>query len=124
MSLSWESVEEIYQLRGWHDSWSDVDYETKKGLYLDEYDTLLDEERSEVWTTGDLINNPDELARKKGVWSVFHDRTVTEDLFRLAKTEAVDDDLWELAMNLQTKLITNLFNYYDDVFEDYFNGDR
>ena len=122
--LSWTSIEEIYDLRAWNESWSDVDYEIKKDLYLAEYRTLADDEKSEVWTVGDLITNPDELARKKGVWSVLHDKTVTDDLFRLAKTESIDDDMWELAMDLQTKLLTNLFNYFDDVFEDYFNGDR
>tara|TARA_R110001599_G_scaffold352375_1_gene587066 strand:+ start:1070 stop:1441 length:372 start_codon:yes stop_codon:yes gene_type:complete len=122
--LSWTSIEEIYDLRAWNESWSDVDYEIKKDLYLAEYRTLADDEKSEVWITGDLIMNPDELARKKGVWSVLHDKSVTDDLFRLAKTESIDDDMWELAMDLQTKLITNLFNYFDDVFEDYFNGDR
>ena len=90
-----------------------------------EYRTLPDDEpKSEVWITGDLIINPDELARKKGVWSVLHDKTVTDDLFRLAKTEAIDDDMLELAMDLQTKLLTNLFNYFEDVFEEYFVGNR
>ena len=123
--LSWTSIEEIYELRGWNESWSDVDYEIKKDLYLAEYRTLPDDEpKSEVWITGDLIINPDELARKKGVWSVLHDKTVTDALFQLAKTESIDDDMWELAMDLQTKLITNLFNYFDDVFEEVFNGNR
>jgi hypothetical protein len=122
--ISFHGIEEVYQLRGWHEAWEDVDYETKKDLYLAEYKTLADDEKSEVWTVGDLITNPDELARKKGVWSVLHDKTVTEDLFRLATTESIDDDMLELAMDLQTKLITNLFTYYNSVFEEYFYGDR
>jgi hypothetical protein len=122
--ISFHGIEEVYQLRGWHEAWEDVDYEIKKDLYLAEYKTLPDDEKSEVWTVGDLITNPDELARKKGVWSVLHDKTVTDDLFQLAKTEAIDDDMWELAMSLQTKLLTSLFTYYDSVFEEYFYGDR
>ena len=122
--ISFHGIEEVYQLRGWHEAWEDVDYEIKKDLYLAEYKTLSDDEKSEVWTVGDLITNPDELARKKGVWSVLHDKTVTDDLFQLAKTEAIDDDMWELAMSLQTKLLTSLFTYYDSVFEEYFYGDR
>ena len=122
--ISFHGIEEVYQLRGWHEAWEDVDYEIKKDLYLAEYKTLADDEKSEVWITGDLIINPDELARKKGVWSVLHDKTVTDDLFRLAKTESIDDDMWELAMDLQTKLLTSLFTYYDSVFEEYFYGDR
>ena len=122
--ISFHGIEEVYQLRGWHEAWEDVDYEIKKDLYLAEYKHLSDEEQPSVWTSSDLINNPDDLARKKGVWLVLDESTVTEDLFQLAASGNPPEDLESFVLGLQARLIRSLFEYFDQIFSDIFHGDR
>ena len=122
--ISFHGIEEVYQLRGWHEAWEDVDYEIKKDLYLAEYKHLSAEEQPPVWTSSDLINNPDDLARKKGVWLVLDESTVTEDLFQLAASGNPPEDLESFVLGLQARLIRSLFEYFDQIFSDIFHGDR
>jgi hypothetical protein len=122
--ISFHGIEEVYQLRGWHEAWEDVDYEIKKDLYLAEYKHLSAEEQPSVWTSSDLINNPDDLARKKGVWLVLDESTVTEDLFQLAASGNPPEDLESFVLGLQARLIRSLFEYFDEIFSDIFHGDR
>jgi hypothetical protein len=122
--ISFHGIEEVYQLRGWHEAWEDVDFEVKLDLYLAEYKHLSDEEKPSVWTSSDLINNPDDLARKKGVWLVLDKSTVTEDLFQLAASGNPPEDLESFVLGLQARLIRSLFEYFDQIFSDIFHGDR
>tara|TARA_B110000211_G_scaffold165896_1_gene187287 strand:+ start:160 stop:531 length:372 start_codon:yes stop_codon:yes gene_type:complete len=122
--ISFHGIEEVYQLRGWHEAWEDVDFEVKLDLYLAEYKHLSDEEQPSVWTSSDLINNPDDLARKKGVWLVLDESTVTEDLFQLAASGNPPEDLESFVLGLQARLIRSLFEYFDQIFSDIFHGDR
>jgi hypothetical protein len=122
--ISFHGIEEVYQLRGWHEAWEDVDFEVKLDLYLAEYKHLSDEEQPSVWTSSDLINNPDDLARKKGVWLVLDKSTVTEDLFQLAASGNPPEDLESFVLGLQARLIRSLFEYFDQIFSDIFHGDR
>ena len=122
--ISFHGIEEVYQLRGWHEAWEDVDFEVKLDLYLAEYKHLSDEEQPSVWTSSDLINNPDDLARKKGVWLVLDKSTVTEDLFQLAASGNPPEDLESFVLGLQARLIRSLFEYFDEIFSDIFHGDR
>ena len=122
--ISFHGIEEVYQLRGWHEAWEDVDFEVKLDLYLAEYKHLSAEEQPSVWTSSDLINNPDDLARKKGVWLVLDESTVTEDLFQLAASGNPPEDLESFVLGLQARLIRSLFEYFDEIFSDIFHGDR
>ena len=122
--ISFHGIEEVYQLRGWHEAWEDVDFEVKLDLYLAEYKHLSAEEQPSVWTSSDLINNPDDLARKKGVWLVLDESTVTEDLFQLAASGNPPEDLESFVLGLQARLIRSLFEYFDQIFSDIFHGDR
>jgi hypothetical protein len=102
--------------------WVDVPEDERLGLYYYEWSLLDCDSQIEALWGDDLVQNSDELARKRGEHYQLRKGSLAQSLINLAQIHSTTENRSFSAVSEAIR--DNLLCYFDPVFDEYFRGER